>query len=68
MHWLNPAMAQLQTMIDRTFPGKVNTIVNRSHDGNRILIFSSAADDPGTITSSTARRGGWRLSPGPMPR
>ena len=34
---------------DRPRPaGKINLIVNRGGDGNRILIWSSAADDPGT--------------------
>jgi dipeptidyl aminopeptidase/acylaminoacyl peptidase len=58
VHWLNPAMAELQAMIDRAFPGKSNTIVNRSRDGIRILIFSSAADDPGTyyVFDRAARR------------
>jgi dipeptidyl aminopeptidase/acylaminoacyl peptidase len=58
VHWLNPAMAQLQAMIDRTFAGKTNTILNRSRDGNRVLIFSSAADDPGTyyVFDRAARR------------
>lgn len=58
VRWLNPAMAQLQQVIDRTFPGKTNTIVNRSRDGNRVLIFSSAADDPGTyyVFDRAARR------------
>jgi dipeptidyl aminopeptidase/acylaminoacyl peptidase len=51
-------MAQLQAMIDRTFPDKTNSIINRSRDGNRVLIFSSAADDPGTyyVFDRAARR------------
>ena len=58
VRWLNPALAQLQAVIDRTFPGKTNTIVNRSRDGNRVLIFSAAADDPGTyyVFDRAARR------------
>jgi dipeptidyl aminopeptidase/acylaminoacyl peptidase len=58
VHWLDPASAQLQAMIDRTLPGKTNTIVNRSRDDNRVLIFSSAADDPGTyyVFDRAARR------------
>lgn len=48
VHWLNRDMAEVQRRIDRAFPGKTNLIVNRSSDGNRILIFSTAADDPGT--------------------
>ena len=58
VRWLNPAMAQLQDRIDRAFPGKTNTIINRSSDGNRVLIFSAAADDPGTyyVFDRAARR------------
>ena len=58
VRWLNPALAQLQDRIDRAFPGKTNTIVNRSRDGNRVLIFSAAADDPGTyyVFDRAARR------------
>jgi dipeptidyl aminopeptidase/acylaminoacyl peptidase len=48
MHWLNPVLAQMQQRIDRALPGKTNQILNRSRDGNRALIFSAAADDPGT--------------------
>ncbi len=48
VHWLNRDMAEIQRRIDRTFPGKTNLVINRSRDGNRLLIFSAAADDPGT--------------------
>lgn len=47
-HWLDPEMARIQQSIDRIFAGKTNAIVNRSRDGNRMLVFSAAADDPGT--------------------
>ena len=58
VHWLNPAMNALQQTIDRTFPGKTNQIINRSRDGNRVLIYSAAADDPGTyyVFDRAARR------------
>ena len=48
VRWLNPALAALQQRIDAALPGKTNMILNRSRDGNRVLIFTSAADDPGT--------------------
>ena len=48
VRWLNAELAQLQQRIDRALPDKTNIIVNRSEDGNRSLIFSSAPDDPGT--------------------
>ena len=57
-HWIDPAMSRLQAMLDATLPGKSNVIVNRSDDGNRMLIFSSAADDLGTyyVFDLAARR------------
>ena len=48
VRWLDPDLTALQQRIDAALPGKTNTILNRSRDGNRVLIFSSAADDPGT--------------------
>ncbi|MEA3016047.1 MAG: hypothetical protein QOI38_769 [Sphingomonadales bacterium] len=57
-HWFDPEMARTQQSIDRIFPGKTNAIVNRSRDGNRMLVFSAAADDPGTyyVYDRQARR------------
>ncbi len=48
VRWLNAEMAEIQATIDRAFPGKTNMIRSRSRDGNRMLVFSTAADDPGT--------------------
>ena len=58
VRWFNPDLARLQERLDRTFPGKTNTIVNRSRDANRALIFSDSADDPGTyyVFDQAARR------------
>ncbi|HYI48340.1 MAG TPA: S9 family peptidase [Allosphingosinicella sp.] len=58
IHWLNPALQRIQGIIDRALPNKVNLMLNRSRDGNRILIWSSAADDPGTyyVYDRAARR------------
>ncbi|HEX9932994.1 MAG TPA: S9 family peptidase [Allosphingosinicella sp.] len=58
LRWLNPQLAEVQRSIDRTFPGKTNIIASRSRDGNRMLVFSSAADDPGTyyVYDRAARR------------
>jgi dipeptidyl aminopeptidase/acylaminoacyl peptidase len=58
VRWLNPEWERLQARIDRTFPDHTNVIINRSRDGNRVLIFSSAADDPGTyyVFDQAARR------------
>ena len=58
IRWLNAQLAELQATVDRTFPNKTNVIVNRSRDGNRALIWSAAADDPGTyyVFDRAARR------------
>ncbi|HEX2763061.1 MAG TPA: S9 family peptidase, partial [Allosphingosinicella sp.] len=45
---LAPEMEQLQAKIDKTFPGKVNRIINRSDDGDSVLIWSGSAEDPGS--------------------
>ena len=58
VQWLNPAMARVQVRLDAALPGRTNLILNRSADGNRMLVFSSAADDPGTylVFDQAARR------------
>jgi len=48
IRWFDPALVRLQAEIDRTFAGRTNDIVNRSRDGNRVLIFSAGANDAGT--------------------
>jgi dipeptidyl aminopeptidase/acylaminoacyl peptidase len=48
IRWINPELQQIQDRIDRALPNKVNLILDRSEDGMRILISSTAADDPGT--------------------
>ena len=57
-HWVNPEMARIQARLDAALPGKINMVVNRSADANRMLIFSYAADDPGTyyVFDRAARR------------
>ena len=58
IHWIDPALAQLQQSIDRALPGKTNIMVDHSLDGNRVLLWSGAADDPGTyyVYDRAARR------------
>jgi TonB family protein len=46
--WFTPELQQLQAQLDRTFPGKVNRVVNLTRDRGSALIWSGAADDPGT--------------------
>ena len=49
VRWLNTDLQRVQQVIDRALPNKTNQVLNRSRDGNRMLILSSAADDPGTF-------------------
>jgi dipeptidyl aminopeptidase/acylaminoacyl peptidase len=48
VHWLNRDLAALQRQVDGAFPGKTNRMLGRSANGNRILIWSASASDPGT--------------------
>lgn len=56
--WLRPELAELQRSVDSALPDKTNLILGRSRDGNRVLIWSSAGDDPGTyyVLDRAARR------------
>lgn len=56
--WLTPELKQLQAQLDRTFPGKVNRVLNLSRDRGVALIWSGGADDPGTyyIFNRAAKR------------
>ncbi len=49
VQWINPELQHLQAAIDRALPGKVNMLLDRSRDSSRYLIWSSAADDPGSF-------------------
>jgi dipeptidyl aminopeptidase/acylaminoacyl peptidase len=46
--WFTPEMKKVQGDLDKTFPGKVNRILNLSRDRNRVLLWTGGADDPGT--------------------
>lgn len=58
VHWFDAEMRRLQERVDRTFAGKTNIILGSSRDGNRVLIWSGGADDPGTyyVFDRAARR------------
>ena len=58
VQWLNLELQHLQAAIDRALPGKVNLVLDHSTDSNRFLIWSSAADDPGSfyVFDRAARR------------
>lgn len=45
--WIEPAMQSVQAKLDRALPGLDNMVLDRSADGNRLLIWSSGASDPG---------------------
>ncbi|MEZ0242083.1 MAG: hypothetical protein ACAH11_01825, partial [Sphingomonas sp.] len=45
--WLDPALKTLQGRIDAALPGTVNRIASMSDDRARLLIWSSAPNDPG---------------------
>ena len=45
--WLDPALEAIQARIDAVLPGTVNRIASMSDDRARLLIWSSAANDPG---------------------
>jgi dipeptidyl aminopeptidase/acylaminoacyl peptidase len=47
VRWFNEEFARLQRLLDRSLPDKTNVILNRSRDGNRILVWSGGAADPG---------------------
>jgi dipeptidyl aminopeptidase/acylaminoacyl peptidase len=49
VEWLTPARRKLQATIDKALPGKVNRIIGESRDGNVVLIWAGAADDPGAF-------------------
>jgi dipeptidyl aminopeptidase/acylaminoacyl peptidase len=46
--WLDPTLRTHQDRIDGTLPGRMNHFVSRSQDGKRFLVWSGAANDPGS--------------------
>lgn len=58
VHWLDPEAAKVQQSLDRSLPGKVNLISGGSRDRSKLLVWSGAADDPGTyyVFDRKARR------------
>lgn len=47
-YWIDPTLKAVQVRLDKTFPDRINEIAGRSNDGNRLLIWSRGAADPGT--------------------
>jgi dipeptidyl aminopeptidase/acylaminoacyl peptidase len=58
IHWVNPDYRRVQATLDRALPGKLNLVIDSSADEQRLLVWSSAADDPGTyyVFDRAARR------------
>lgn len=48
VNWLDPTMRALQARIEKALPNAEDIILNQSQDGNRMLIWSGSASDPGT--------------------
>jgi len=46
--WLDPVLKGHQDRIDTALPGRMNHLVSRSQDGERFLVWSRAANDPGS--------------------
>jgi dipeptidyl aminopeptidase/acylaminoacyl peptidase len=47
VEWLVPRMKELQGKIDRALPDRINRVISMSSDGEKMLIWSSSAADPG---------------------
>lgn len=47
VHWIDPELARIQRTIDCSVADKTNLILGQSSDGNRLLIWSGGAHDPG---------------------
>jgi dipeptidyl aminopeptidase/acylaminoacyl peptidase len=58
IEWLVPRMKELQGKIDRALPERINRVISMSSDGEKMLIWSGSAADPGTYyyyDSATAK-------------
>jgi dipeptidyl aminopeptidase/acylaminoacyl peptidase len=47
VEWLVPRMKELQGKIDRALPDRINRVISMSSDGEKMLIWSGSAADPG---------------------
>jgi hypothetical protein len=48
IHWFDAGMQEVQTALDQTLPGKINTITSMSDDLQRLTLLSWSDCDPGT--------------------
>jgi len=46
-HWFDPAFAALQRQLDAMYPDLTNTILDQDHAGERVLVLSWSAREPG---------------------
>ncbi|MES2987289.1 MAG: S9 family peptidase [Pseudomonadota bacterium] len=58
IEWVEPAMKAVQQRLDKALPGTNTAVRGRSMDGNRLLIWSGSASNPGTfyLFDQAARR------------
>lgn len=47
VHWIDPAMNELQAEIDGALAGRSNWVVSKNRDLNRFIVWTTRADDPG---------------------
>ena len=45
--WLDPAMARVQTRLERALPGKDIWVTSRARNGSRMMVWAGREDDPG---------------------
>jgi dipeptidyl aminopeptidase/acylaminoacyl peptidase len=57
IEWLDPRLKRLQQSVDAALPGFSNRFMNWSHDYQRVLVRSIAADEPGRYHLLDLKRG-----------
>lgn len=57
VEWLDPRLKRLQATVDASLPGLVNEFVGWSRDYQRILVLSTASDEPGRYHLLDLKRG-----------
>jgi dienelactone hydrolase len=65
--WLDPAMKNVQARLDKALPDRVNRVVSRDVADNRMIVWSTAASDPGTYYLYDRARGELREVAKPFP-
>lgn len=47
VEWLVPRMKELQEIIDKALPGRINRVASMSRDRKKMLVWTGSASDPG---------------------